>query len=41
MIPELNTGGASLITSLVNPAVGLGSFVAQRPVSGQRSVTYY
>lgn len=29
VIPELNTGGASLITSLVNPAVGLGSFVAQ------------
>lgn len=29
VIPELNTGGASLMASLVNPAVGLGSFVAQ------------
>lgn len=29
VIPELNAGGASLMASLVNPAVGLGSFVAQ------------
>ncbi len=29
VIPELNTGGASLMASLVNPAVGIGSFVAQ------------
>ncbi len=29
VIPELNTGGASLMASLVNPAIGLGSFLAQ------------
>ncbi|MCX7250559.1 MAG: hypothetical protein NTX37_03480, partial [Burkholderiales bacterium] len=29
VIPELNAGGASLMASLVHPAVGLGSFVAQ------------
>ncbi|MEO0003490.1 MAG: hypothetical protein RLZZ22_1182 [Pseudomonadota bacterium] len=29
VIPELNAGGASLMASLVNPAIGLGSFVAQ------------
>ncbi len=29
VIPELNAGGASLMAGLVNPAIGLGSFVAQ------------
>ena len=29
VIPELNAGGASLMASLINPAIGLGSFVAQ------------
>ncbi len=29
VIPELNAGGASLMAGLFNPAVGLGSFVAQ------------
>ncbi|MBV5299941.1 MAG: TIGR02099 family protein [Rhodoferax sp.] len=29
VVPELNAGTASLIASVVNPAVGLGSFLAQ------------
>jgi len=29
VVPEINAGTASLIASVVNPAVGLGSFLAQ------------
>lgn len=29
VVPDLNAGTASLITSIINPAVGLGSFLAQ------------
>ena len=29
VVPELNAGTASLIASVVNPALGLGSFLAQ------------
>jgi uncharacterized protein YhdP len=29
VVPELNAGTASLIASVVNPAVGIGSFLAQ------------
>ncbi len=29
VVPEINAGTASLVYSLINPAVGLGSFVAQ------------
>jgi len=29
VIPEINAGTASLIASVVNPAVGLGTFLAQ------------
>ena len=29
IVPEINTGTASLIASVINPAVGLGSFLAQ------------
>jgi uncharacterized protein YhdP len=28
-VPEINAGTASLIASAINPAVGLGSFLAQ------------
>jgi uncharacterized protein YhdP len=28
-VPELNTGTATLIASVLNPALGLGSFLAQ------------
>jgi uncharacterized protein YhdP len=29
VVPEINAGTASLIASVINPAVGLGSFLAQ------------
>ncbi len=29
VVPELNAGTASLIATVINPAVGLGSFLAQ------------
>jgi len=29
VVPEINTGTASLITTIINPAVGLGSFLTQ------------
>jgi uncharacterized protein YhdP len=29
VVPEINTGTASLIATVINPAVGLGSFLAQ------------
>ena len=29
VVPELNAGTASLIASVINPAVGLGTFLAQ------------
>ncbi len=29
VVPELNAGTASLIATVVNPALGLGSFLAQ------------
>jgi uncharacterized protein YhdP len=29
VVPELNAGTASLITTIINPAVGIGSFLAQ------------
>jgi uncharacterized protein YhdP len=29
IVPEINTGTAALIASVINPAIGLGSFLAQ------------
>jgi uncharacterized protein YhdP len=29
VVPELNAGTASLIATVINPAVGLGTFLAQ------------
>ncbi|MFZ4624763.1 MAG: AsmA-like C-terminal region-containing protein, partial [Rhodoferax sp.] len=29
VVPELNAGTASLIATVINPAIGLGSFLAQ------------
>jgi uncharacterized protein YhdP len=29
VVPEINAGTASLVASVINPAVGLGSFLAQ------------
>lgn len=44
VLPDVNAGGASLALAIVNPAVGLGSFVAQmvlkEPLSRLFSVQY-
>jgi uncharacterized protein YhdP len=37
VVPELNAGTASLIASVINPAVGLGSFLAQFFLGGSLS----
>ena len=29
VVPEINAGTASLVATMINPAIGLGSFVAQ------------
>ena len=29
MVPEINAGTASLIATVINPAIGLGTFLAQ------------
>jgi len=29
VVPEINTNTATLVTTIINPAVGLGSFLAQ------------
>jgi uncharacterized protein YhdP len=29
VVPEINAGTASLIATVINPAIGLGSFLAQ------------
>ena len=29
MVPEINAGTASLVATVINPAIGLGSFLAQ------------
>jgi uncharacterized protein YhdP len=29
VVPEINAGTASLVASVINPAIGLGSFLAQ------------
>jgi len=37
VVPEINAGTASLLASAINPAVGLGTFIAQwllrRPIN--------
>ena len=34
VVPELNTGTASLVAAVINPAIGLGTFLAQAFLRG-------